>query len=342
MKQLLTLIFALTFLGNLSAQHEPIQPYEELGIKVKVLTLSNGKYQESFPNDTLQRIGSVIFNRVTGEVVSVVISDTLYGEYDLKPEVVSRWLSPDPLAAENANWSPYAAMNDNPIIFVDPDGRDAILSIRPGENGGNGSITVRLVFNSTSGISDDAKQAAVSSFEKTWGNGRAASDGGSSFVGNTFEGIEIDGLKYDVTYQLEFNEGNSANSPPAPGENSLTVLNENGGTSNYGGGTLNYKPSQEKGAMKGTTFGHEIAHAMGIGHNSYKDENGTISISSYSSKRDVNTQDIVNSVQPAVGVTNGQGGTVILTTGRGTLDINTVSTPTPNGNREAQYQTIGN
>ncbi|TXB57470.1 hypothetical protein FRY97_21715, partial [Phaeodactylibacter luteus] len=108
MKHLSALVFALLFWGSLTAQHEPIQPYEELRIKVKVLTLSNGKYQESFPNDTLQRIGSVLFDRVTGEVVSVIISDTLYGEYDLKPEVVSRWLSPDPLAHEYVSISPYA------------------------------------------------------------------------------------------------------------------------------------------------------------------------------------------------------------------------------------------
>ena len=122
MKHLSALIFALVFWGSLTAQHEPIQPFEELGIKVKVLTLSNGKYQESFPNDTLQRIGSVLFDRVTGEVVSVVVNDTLYGEYDLKPEVVSRWLSPDPLASEFASWSPYNFVFNNPLIFVDPDG----------------------------------------------------------------------------------------------------------------------------------------------------------------------------------------------------------------------------
>jgi len=122
MKRLFTLIFALVVWGGLSAQHEPIQPYEELGIKVKVLTLSNGKYQESFPNDTLQRIGSVMFNRVTGGVVSVVERDTIYGEYDLRPEVVSRWISPDPLAAKFPGWSPYNFVFNNPLIFVDPDG----------------------------------------------------------------------------------------------------------------------------------------------------------------------------------------------------------------------------
>jgi len=130
MKRVFTFVFAFVIWSSLSAQHEPIQPYEELGIKVKVLTLSNGKYQESFPNDTLQRIGSVMFNRVTGEVVSVVERDTLYGEYDLRPEVASRWISPDPLAEKFPGWSPYNYVLNNPLKFNDPDGRqpdDVIL-----------------------------------------------------------------------------------------------------------------------------------------------------------------------------------------------------------------------
>jgi RHS repeat-associated protein len=122
MQKILTSAFALLFTASLFAQHEPIQPFEELGIKVKVLTLSNGKYQESFPNDTTFRFGSVMFNRVTGEVVTVIENDTLYGEYNLKAEVVSRWLSPDPLAHEYQSWSPYSFVLNNPIIFIDPDG----------------------------------------------------------------------------------------------------------------------------------------------------------------------------------------------------------------------------
>jgi RHS repeat-associated protein len=106
-----------------------------LGVKVKILTLSNGKYQETFANDTLLRIGSVMYNQFTGEVVTVIENDTMYGEYNLRPEVVSRWLSPDPLAAKYPNWSPYNYTLNNPIIYIDPDGMDVVLGItqRQGE-----------------------------------------------------------------------------------------------------------------------------------------------------------------------------------------------------------------
>jgi RHS repeat-associated protein len=125
-------ILSLVF-SQLLAQHEPIQPFEEFG-KVKILTLSNGKYQETFSNDTIMRIGSVMFHRFTGEVVTVVEDDTLYGEYSLQPEAVSRWLSPDPLGAKFPNWSPYNYAMNNPVLFIDPDGREVIAPSQASKN----------------------------------------------------------------------------------------------------------------------------------------------------------------------------------------------------------------
>ncbi len=127
MAKILVSAFTLLLTASLFAQHEPIQPFEELGIKVRVLTLSNGKYQESFPNDTTFRFGSVVFNHITGEVESVVVDDTLYGEYNLKPEVVSRWLSVDPMVTKYPDWSPYNFVADNPLVFIDPNGMDLIF-----------------------------------------------------------------------------------------------------------------------------------------------------------------------------------------------------------------------
>jgi RHS repeat-associated protein len=123
MQKNLTFVVFLLSLGSLLAQNEPLQPFESLGKKVKVLTMSNGKYQETFPNDSIMRIGSVMYNRNTGEVLSTVENDTMYGEYNLKPEVASRWLSPDPLGNKFPNWSPYNYTLNNPVRLVDPDGQ---------------------------------------------------------------------------------------------------------------------------------------------------------------------------------------------------------------------------
>ena len=95
--------FALILRGVTTAQN----PYESIGKKAKVLTLSNGKYQEIFPNDTLVPIGGVMYNTITGDVVGFLQKDAMYAEYNLEPEVTSRWLSPDPLAHKYSQWSPY-------------------------------------------------------------------------------------------------------------------------------------------------------------------------------------------------------------------------------------------
>ena len=46
---------------------------------------------------------------------------------------IGKWLSTDPLQIKYPNITPYAAFNDNPIYFKDPDGKDGIASITKGE-----------------------------------------------------------------------------------------------------------------------------------------------------------------------------------------------------------------
>ncbi|MFM7857912.1 MAG: hypothetical protein ACKO96_39820, partial [Flammeovirgaceae bacterium] len=73
---------------NIQAQ----QPFESYGYKVKVATLSNGKYQEFFDQDTIVQIGTVVMNRLSGKLLYFVSFDTTYSEASLKPDLVSRWI----------------------------------------------------------------------------------------------------------------------------------------------------------------------------------------------------------------------------------------------------------
>jgi hypothetical protein len=104
------------------------QPFSKYGYKVKVATLSKGKYVEHFDQDTIVQIGTVMFNRRSGKIESFVEYDTTLSEYSLQPDLVSRWMSQDPLAEEFYDQSPYNFTDDNPINFVDPDGMAAISS----------------------------------------------------------------------------------------------------------------------------------------------------------------------------------------------------------------------
>ena len=99
--------------------------YESIGKKADILTLSEGKYQEIFTNDTLVRIGSVLFNRVTNEVVEFVTkkdSNSL-----AEADVASRFLSVDPIGREYPELTPYQFASNTPIQAIDLDGLERLI-----------------------------------------------------------------------------------------------------------------------------------------------------------------------------------------------------------------------
>ena len=128
-KTVLSFLAICIAITTIQAQNEPVNPFEEFGYKPKIATLSKGKYVEFYDQDTIIQIGGAIFNTVTMKIMGFVEYDTIRNEYNISPEVISRWLSPDPLTSEFPSWSPYNFVNDNPIIFVDPDGQYPIYFV---------------------------------------------------------------------------------------------------------------------------------------------------------------------------------------------------------------------
>lgn len=127
MKAIKILSFVLLFVSFLSVKADEY-PWEKYGFKFKVVTLSNGKYQEFHDLEDVVEIGSVLYNTQTKQIVGFVEKDTLFSEVDLTPHIVSRWISPDPLTEEYSSWSPYNYVMNNPLIFVDPDGQKVKLA----------------------------------------------------------------------------------------------------------------------------------------------------------------------------------------------------------------------
>ena len=56
---------------------------------------------------------------------------------------IGRWQAVDPLAEKHPGMSPYATMNNNPILYRDPDGRDGRITITKEEINGKIHYTVR-------------------------------------------------------------------------------------------------------------------------------------------------------------------------------------------------------
>lgn len=125
MKRFIFILFAVLAFQCAKAQDNP---FEELGYTPRFATLSGGKYQEFHDNDTIVNIGSVLLNTKTKEIVGFIEYEVKYSEATLQPDIVSRWISPDPLAEKYMSISPYVYVANNPIIFVDPDGRDIVLA----------------------------------------------------------------------------------------------------------------------------------------------------------------------------------------------------------------------
>jgi len=121
MRKIIITLVILYYAFLINAQD--INPFESIGKQGKILTLSNGRYTEVHINDSLQRIGSVIVNMNTGTIYELLDIDTLYSEATLDPTVISRWYSVDPEAYRYPSFSPYSAFGNNPILFIDTDGR---------------------------------------------------------------------------------------------------------------------------------------------------------------------------------------------------------------------------
>lgn len=119
-------LFLLLTLGLYSVARAQ-QPFARFGVKVEVLSLSNGRYPEFFPNDSLRRVGSVVYNRRLHRIAYLLPPDSLLGR--TKSEVTSRWWVVDPHAENYVNITPYAFVENSPVNHADPDGRDIIYNV---------------------------------------------------------------------------------------------------------------------------------------------------------------------------------------------------------------------
>jgi hypothetical protein len=187
MNKLKLIIFIILISGSttiISQEH----PWEKYGFNPKIITLSKGKYQEFHDNDTIIEIGSVIFDRKNGKIIGIVEADTSTNCEIIKPSIISRWISPDPHAENYLNWSPYNYVADNPIMLIDPDGRDWEKSV---DENGNVHYTVTVQVRNSANISQEEMNEKLAAIQESFSS--------------IFTGAGESGTSYSFTLNIDYN-----------------------------------------------------------------------------------------------------------------------------------------
>src|SRR5690554_6494590 len=126
------LVFGITFAQEVELSKEEKErrekniqagnPFAEFGYEAKVATLSKGKYLEVHDLDSIVIIGSSLWHVKKQQIVGKVEQDTTDIYRQPLFDTAGRWLSPDPLAEEFPEWSPYNFTYNNPMRYIDPTG----------------------------------------------------------------------------------------------------------------------------------------------------------------------------------------------------------------------------
>lgn len=262
-------LFLLLTLGLCSTARAQ-QPFARFGVKVEVLSLSNGRYPEFFPNDSLRRVGSVVYNRRLHRIAYLLPPDSLLGR--AKSEVTSRWWVVDPHAENYANITPYAYVANNPVNHIDPDGRDIIYNTSSAVNKKTGVTTVTVTANVTlkvlnnSHLDQSAFNSRVNDFKSSLASSLTGhyADPNNKKVQFVFQAGTI-----DVQVASSMKQVN-------PHDNLMVMVDDVTGTTSTGGaragvarvgGRIGYVEPSSNDAFDSDLMVHEFGHQMGLSEN---------------------------------------------------------------------------
>jgi len=94
-------------------------PFSKYGYDVLMATSSRGEFEEFHDENDIVEIGSLLFNTKTNQIVKILEK----GETTMDISPATAAMSIDPLCEKYYWISPYVYVANNPMKFIDPDGR---------------------------------------------------------------------------------------------------------------------------------------------------------------------------------------------------------------------------
>ena len=245
-----------------------------------------------------------------------------YGARNYMPDL-GRWTTVDPLAEKFYDNSPYHMAANNPIVFMDYNGKDYIITI----DFDTGTVTVSGTLYATGGDVSAAQKAA-----DNWNN----QSGNFNYTFTDEDGNEQSlGVNYDINVQeVEVGEGQTKlgalngalGKDSSGGANAFVVLSDEEFDENTNGSTqYNYIKVKES-KKDDDTSTHEVGHALGVPHS----EKGIMTAASSDPNRtsEINTTNVQDQVRNPI-----RGNTFDDRRGRATLQTTGSRVKPPATNR---------
>lgn len=265
------LILAISLV--LHSQNE--NPFAEFGYDVLVASSSKGEFQEFHDQTDIVEIGSVLFNRHTKEIIKILDKDET--TIDISSATTS--MSIDPLCEKYYWISPYVYCMNNPLRYVDPDGRDGMVTGR-GTKEDPYIITVSYFYQNGSLNADQTKglNAAVADYNKSGGKDGVKvnnADGTTSYVKYNMTAQGVDNVEeargataFETTSGETMYYGNVIGTSPNVGGSGDEFGSAHNYQVNFNVGNINLGVAQ---GMNSTSLNrgvavHEIGHNIGGEH----------------------------------------------------------------------------